>query len=230
LNKRRGLGKGLGALIPVNEDLPAEKEMMRDLNVDEIKPAPRNARKIFDQDKMTELASSIKEHGVIQPVVVRPLEEGGYELIAGERRWLACKILGYKKIPALVKEYKDLEATAVSLIENVQREDLNPLEEAQAYHQLIEEFGLTQEEVSAWVGKSRPFVANMVRLLGLPGEIKEMLACGRLNAGHARALLTIQDGKKQLAAAGKIARKQLSVRQAEEIARVLAEKRSKKKY
>ena len=149
-------------------------------------------------------------------------------MIAGERRWLACKILGYKKIPALVKEYKDLEATAVSLIENVQRENLNPLEEAQAYHQLIEEFGLTQEEVSEWVGKSRPFVANMVRLLDLPGEIKEMLACGRLNAGHARALLTIQDGQKQLAAAGKIARQQLSVRQAEEIARVLAEKKVKK--
>ncbi|MCL6559575.1 MAG: ParB/RepB/Spo0J family partition protein, partial [Firmicutes bacterium] len=166
MSKRRGLGKGLQALIPVKEEALAGKEQLKELKINEIRPAPRNARKLFDQEKLAELASSIKEHGVIQPVVVRPLDDGGYELIAGERRWRACKALGYDKIPAVVKEYKDLEATAVSLIENVQREDLNPLEEAMAYQKLMEDFGLTQEEVSLRVGKSRPFVANMVRLLG----------------------------------------------------------------
>lgn len=225
MNKRRGLGKGLQALFPVGGEVAAGKEQLKEIDIDEIQPAPRQARKLFDQEKLAELAASIKEHGVIQPVVVRPLAEGGYELIAGERRWRACKTLGYKTIPTVIKEYRDLEATAVSLIENVQREDLNTLEEALAYHQLMEDFGLTQEEVSGRVGKSRPFVANMVRLLGLPDEIKDMLASGQLNAGHARALLAIQDGKKQLAAAGKIARQQLNVRQAEKMAKTLAEKK-----
>lgn len=227
MSKRRGLGKGLQALIPVAEEGSAGKEQLKEIDIDEIRPAPRQARKLFDQEKLAELAASIKEHGVIQPVVVRPLAEGGYELIAGERRWRACKTLGYTMVPAVIKEYQDLEATAVSLIENVQREDLNPLEEALAYHQLMEDFGLTQEEVSGRVGKSRPFVANMVRLLGLPGEIKEMLAQGQLNAGHARALLAIQDGKQQMAAAAKIARQQLSVRQAEKMAKSMAEKKEK---
>lgn len=229
MNKRRGLGKGLQALIPgAGEGFPG-KDRLREIDIEEIQPAPRQARQLFDQEKLDELAASIKEHGVIQPVLVRPLEAGGYELIAGERRWRACKSLGYKSIPAVIKEYRDLEATAVSLIENVQRENLNPLEEAMAYQQLMEDFGLTQEEVSGRVGKSRPFVANMVRILGLPGEIKNMLASGTINTGHARALLAIRDDKKQLAAAGRIARQQLSVRQAEKIAKSLAEAELKNK-
>jgi len=229
LNKRRGLGKGLQALIPgAGEGFPG-KDRLREIDIEEIQPAPRQARQLFDQEKLDELAASIKEHGVIQPVLVRPLEVGGYELIAGERRWRACKSLGYKSIPAVIKEYRDLEATAVSLIENVQRENLNPLEEAMAYQQLMADFGLTQEEVSGRVGKSRPFVANMVRILGLPGEIKNMLASGTINTGHARALLAIRDNKKQLAAAGRIARQQLSVRQAEKIAKGLAEAELKSK-
>lgn len=227
MNRRRGLGKGLQALIPLVDENEALEGQLREIGVAEIRPAQRNARRAFNREKLAELAASIREHGVIQPVVVRPVQGGGYELIAGERRWRACTMLGLDKIPAVVKEYRDLDATAVSLIENVQREDLNPLEEATAYQQLMEDFGLTQEEVSARVGKSRPFVANMVRLLGLPDEIKEMLAEGRLNAGHARALLTVGDRKKQLAAAEKIARKQLSVRQAEEMARALAEREGK---
>jgi ParB family chromosome partitioning protein len=220
--QRRGLGKGLQALIQATEE-SGGSDRLKEIDIDEITIAPHQPRQMFDPDKLAELASSIKEHGVIQPVVVRPLQSGGYELIAGERRWRACKTLGYRKIPAVVKECRDLEASAVSLIENVQREDLNPLEEALAYHQLMDNYGLTQEEVSGRVGKSRSFVANMVRLLGLPNEIKDLLASGQLNAGHARALLAIQDGKKQVAAAGKIVRKNLNVRQAESMARALSQ-------
>lgn len=227
MSKKRGLGKGLQALIPLAAEDAAEKEQLREIEIEKIKPAPRQARHIFDQEKLEELAASIKEHGVIQPVVVRPLAEGGYELIAGERRWRASMKVGLNTIPAVVKDYRDLEATAVSLIENIQREDLNPLEEAQAYRQLMEEFGLTQEEVSGRVGKSRSLVANMVRLLDLPSEVREMLSSGLLSAGHARALLAIKDSKKQLTAAGRIARQQLNVRQAERIARALAEEKVK---
>lgn len=202
-------------------------EQLKEIAIDQIRMAPRQPRQLFDLEKLAELAESIKELGVIQPVVVRPEAGGGYELIAGERRWRACKNLGYKTIPAVVKEYQDLEATAVSLIENIQREDLNPLEEAVAYHQLMEDFQLTQEEVSGRVGKSRPFVANMVRLLGLTDEVKEMLASGQLSAGHARALLAIEDAKKQAVAAGKIVKQQLNVRQTESLAKSLtAEKAS----
>jgi len=228
LSKRRGLGKGLEALIPVMTEDITGKDMLREINIEKIRTAPRQARKLFDQEKLDELAASIKEHGVIQPVVVRPLPDGSYELIAGERRWRACKSLGCQSIPAVIKEYRDLEATAAALIENVQREDLNPLEEAAAYHQLMEDFDLTQEDVSSRVGKSRPFVANMVRLLGLPVEIKDMIVSGRISAGHARALLAINDGEKQLAAAFKIARQQLSVRQAERIAKEMIEEKEKK--
>ncbi|NLI14531.1 ParB/RepB/Spo0J family partition protein [Pelotomaculum propionicicum] len=228
MSKRRGLGKGLEALIPVVTETVKGKDILKEIDIEKIRTAPRQARKSIDQEKLEELASSIKEHGVIQPVVVRPREDGFYELIAGERRWRACKSLGYQNIPAVIKEYRDLEATAAALIENVQREDLNPLEEAAAYHQLMEDFDLTQEDVSSRVGKSRPFVANMVRLLGLPAEIKEMIAAGRISAGHARALLPINDSKKQVAAAFKIARLQLSVRQAEKMARDMIEEKEKR--
>lgn len=227
MSKRRGLGKGLEALIPsIESSIIGQKENQeeyKEISVEDIKPAPNQARQLFDQEKLAELAASIKEHGVIQPVVVRPLKGDGYELIAGERRWRACQILGYKVIPAVIKKYKDLEAIAVSLIENVQRENLNPLEEASAYQQLIKKYGLTQEEVSGRVGKSRPFVANMVRLLDLPSEIKEMLADGQLNTGHARALLAIREPGKQLAVARKISKQQLSVRQAEKMTKNINE-------
>ncbi|TEB04148.1 putative chromosome-partitioning protein ParB [Pelotomaculum schinkii] len=235
MSKRRGLGKGLQALFPGADQAAAgATEQLKEIDIDKIRTASRQPRQLFDPEKLAELAESIRELGVIQPVVVRPEAGGGYELIAGERRWRACKSLGYKTIPAVVKDYRDLEATAVSLIENIQREDLNPLEEALAYHQLMEDFQLTQEEVSGRVGKSRPFVANMVRLLGLPDEVKEMLAAGQLSAGHARALLAIEDAKKQAAAAGKIVRQQLNVRQTENLAKALmAEKAAgekKKRY
>jgi len=218
------LGKGLQALFPEQINQGA-KEQLKEIPVDKIKISPRQPRQIFDQEKMAELAESIKELGVIQPVVVRPSQDGGYELIAGERRWRACKMLGHKTIPAVVKEYHDLDATAVALIENIQRENLNPLEEALAYQQLMEKFNLTQEEVSERVGKSRPFVANMVRLLGLAGEVKEMLAKGQLSAGHARALLAVEDEKEQVDLAEKIVKQQLSVRQAENLTKAHKEKK-----
>jgi len=225
LSKRRGLGKGLQALIPVAGEAAQGKDGLLEIDIEAIQPAHRQARQLFDQDKLTGLAASIKEHGVIQPVLVRQLADGGYELIAGERRWRACKSLGYKTIPAFVKDYPDREAAAASLIENIQREDLNPLEEAAAYHRLMADFALTQEEVSGRVGKSRPFVANMLRLLVLPEEIRELITAGRLSAGHARALLAIADKEQQIAAAAKIAGQQLSVRQAETIARDAGEEK-----
>ncbi len=224
MSKRRGLGKGLQALLPVaTGEAAQEKDGLLEIDVESIRPAKRQARQLFDQEKLAGLAGSIKEHGVIQPVLVRKLADGSYELIAGERRWRACKSLGLKTITAFVKDYPDLEATAASLIENIQREDLNPLEEASAYRQLMEDFALTQEEVSKKVGKSRPLVANTLRLLGLPGEIKELIASGKLSAGHARALLAINNAQLQIDAAEKIALQQLSVRQAEIMAREAAE-------
>ncbi|MDD2553930.1 MAG: ParB/RepB/Spo0J family partition protein [Desulfotomaculaceae bacterium] len=222
MTKRRGLGKGLQALIPVIEEAPHGKEGLLEIDIEAIRPAQHQARQIFDHEKLTGLADSIKKHGVIQPVLVRKLPEGGYELIAGERRWRACRSLGHKTIAAFVKDYPDLEAAAASLIENVQREDLNPLEEAAAYRQLIEDFAVTQEEVAGRVGKSRPLIANTLRLLGLPGEIKELIHTGKISAGHARALLAIGDAQQQIAAAEKIVARQLSVRQAEIMAREAA--------
>jgi len=229
LSKRRGLGKGLLALIPDVGGEEQGKSRLKELEINEIRPSARQARQMFDQEKLDELAASISEYGMIQPVVVRSMSAGGYELIAGERRWRACKALGHKTIPAVIKDCQDLEATAAALIENIQREDLNPLEEALAYRQLMEEFDLTQEDVSGKVGKSRPFVANMVRLLELPAEIQVMLASGKISAGHARSLLAIKDEKKQMAAADHIVRKQLSVRQAEQIARAIVEGKKKEK-
>lgn len=223
MSKRRGLGKGLQALIPVAKEVE-EGEKLREIDIDQIQPAPGQPRKKFDREKLDGLAASIREHGVIQPVVVRPLKEGGgYQLIAGERRWRACKLIGYSRIPALVKECRDMDAVAVSLIENIQRQDLNPVEEASAYSGLMEKHGLTQEEIAARVGKSRSFIANTVRLLELPEEIKEMLADGRITAGHARALLALKDARKQAAVAVKIAGEQLSVRQAEKMAKQFLE-------
>lgn len=227
MSKRRGLGKGLQALFPAADQVTTDKtEQLKEVDIEKIRTASRQPRQLFDPEKLAELAESIRKLGVIQPVVVRPEPGGGYELIAGERRWRACKMLGYKTIPAVVKDYHDLEATAVSLIENIQRENLNPMEEALAYHQLMEDFQLTQEEVSDRVGKSRPFVANMVRLLNLADEVKELLASGELSAGHARALLAIEDARKQSIAAGKIIKQQLNVRQTENLAKTLMKEKN----
>ncbi|SHF44265.1 chromosome partitioning protein, ParB family [Desulforamulus putei DSM 12395] len=216
MNKKRGLGKGLQALMPVASDAPGQG-ILKEIKVSDIKPNPKQPRLRIDQEKLMELVESIREYGVVQPVVVRAQPGGGYELIAGERRWRACQQLGLEYIPAVVREYGELQSAAIALIENLQRENLNPLEEATAYRRLMDEFQLTQDQVSQRVGKSRPQIANMIRLLSLPNEIKVKLSSGEISVGHARALLALESRHKQLEVCELITKKQLSVRQAEEL-------------
>ncbi len=221
MNKKRGLGRGLQALLP---GTAGERDgRLREINIEDVVPNPKQPRQHVNEEKLSELAESIRENGVVQPIVVRPRESGKYEIIAGERRWRACKIINIQKIPALIREYDDFEAAAVALIENIQRENLSPLEEARVYKILMDDFDLTQEDVSKRVGKSRPFVGNMVRLLSLPEEIQKMLMENRLTTGHARAILGLQDKKRQMEAAKKIINKQMNVRQAETMVRNMAE-------
>jgi len=215
---KRGLGRGLGALLPDIKD-KEEVSGIQLLPVDSIVPGKHQPREDFDSEKLEELVNSIRTHGVIQPIVVRPLGEGRYELVAGERRWRACQMAGLKEIPALVRELDEREVREVALIENVQREDLNPLEEAKAYQALMVEYGLTQEEIASRVGKSRPVIANALRLLQLPVAVQEMLRQGQLSAGHARALLSLEDPELQIRAATEVVEGGLSVRETEELVR-----------
>lgn len=224
MNKKRGLGKGLEALLPVTlEDESIEK--VKYINVADVIPNTKQPRKMIDESKLQELADSIHQHGVVQPIVVRPLQEGSYEIIAGERRWRACLHLNMEHIPAIVREYGDLEATAVALIENIQREDLNPMEEAMAYRVLMDDFGLTQEDLSKRLGKSRSFIGNMVRLLSLPLDIKTMLMEEKITAGHARAVLGLNEQKHQMKMVQKIVEYQLNVRQTEKLVKAMNEKK-----
>ena len=219
---QKGLGKGLGALFG---DLPpANQPQAPDLNlpIQKVEPNPLQPRKNFDPDELQALADSIAQHGVIQPLAVRRMENGFYQIIAGERRWRAARLAGLAEIPAVVLDADDEKATELALIENLQRQDLNPVEEAMGYRRLMEEYGMTQERAAERVGKSRPAVANALRLLALPQEILEMLADGRLSAGHARAILTLKSESQQLSAAQKIAALELSVRQAELMCRSMA--------
>lgn len=219
MHKKMGLGKGLGALIQVQPE--NTENALIDIPVSDVRPNLRQPRLRIDEERLKELADSIQENGLVQPVVVREIPGGGYELIAGERRWRACQMAGLQYIQAVVKNFGDLEAAAVALIENLQREDLNPLEEAVAYQRLMKEFGLTQEVVSQRVGKSRPQVANMLRLLSLPNEIQALMADGKLSAGHGRALLGLVDKQCQIELADKIIKRDLSVRETEELVRKL---------
>jgi ParB family chromosome partitioning protein len=219
---KRGLGKGLGALIPMDEK---GEENVTEIPLKEIFANQNQPRKNFDEDKLKELAESMKEHGVLQPVILRKKTKG-YELVAGERRWRAAKMAGLEKIPAIVKELSDADVMEIALIENLQREDLNPLEEAMAYKQLMDEFGMTQEELSKRVGKSRSQIANTVRLLNLEKEIKDLIADEKLTAGHARALLAIEDKNERIKLAKKISEENLSVRQIEEIVKVKSSKKN----
>lgn len=227
--KKKGLGRGLQALIPTvfaeGEENKSQTTVgqLREISIDEIRTSPSQPRVVFDEARLNELVESIREHGVIQPVVVRLVASNEYQLIAGERRVRACIQLGRQKIPALVREASDLEASAVALIENIQRENLNPVDEARAYQQLMDNYGLTQEEVSQRVGKSRPFIANMVRLLNLPEKTREMVADGMLTTGHARALLGLGDEKEQHKTAIRVIKKNMSVRQTEEYVRKIVE-------
>lgn len=221
---KKGLGKGLGALIPMLEE--KDEKNVQEIEIDKIRPNDRQPRKNFDEEKIKELASSIKEHGVLQPVILRKIS-GGYELVAGERRWRAAKLAGIKKIPAVVKDLTDAEVMQIALIENLQREDLTPLEEALAYKKLMEEFGMTQEELATRIGKSRSQIANTVRLLNLEEEIQEMINQGKITAGHARALLSVPDAKERIKLAKRIAEENYSVRETEEMTKVLSVKAGK---
>ncbi len=218
----------MGALIPIEEEIPVESSAYRLLPLHRVEPNPGQPRHQFDEEELQALADSISMHGVVQPLTVRELSPGFYQIIAGERRWRAARLAGLSEIPAVVIEADDRKVMELALIENLQRQDLNPIEEALGYRALMDEYGLTQEDVSTQVGKSRPAVANALRLLLLPEAILEMVQSGQLTAGHARALLTIKTEKKQLEAAKKIVNLGLSVRQAESLCKNLSKEPSLK--
>ena len=213
---QKGLGKGLGAIFEgFDEVTPSANSPYQMLPLHKVEPNPDQPRQDFDEEELQQLADSISVHGVIQPLTVRQLPSGYYQIIAGERRWRASRIAGLYEVPAVVIEADDKKATELALIENLQRSDLNPVEEALGYQTLMSDYGMTQEETAKSVGKSRPAVANALRLLQLCPEVLEMLRSGKLTAGHARAVLTLNTPKKQISAAQKIAALGLSVRQAE---------------
>lgn len=242
--KTKGLGRGLDALFGDAEVTPAASEQRAKNNraersdkketndqektpseggviyvdINDIMPNTSQPRKMFDEEKLQELAESIRQHGLIQPIVLRKAEIG-YEIVAGERRWRAARIIGLKEIPSIVKELTDEENMLLAIIENMQREDLNPIEEAEGIQQMIETYGLTQEQVSVSVGKSRPYITNSLRLLKLAPRVQELTAQTIISMGHARALAAIEDEEKQIALAERIAEEGLSVRQTETLAK-----------
>lgn len=223
--KRQALGRGLDALFSSSGDRPVRGEGVLQLPIDRIIPNPHQPRSSFDQVKLEELADSIRTHGLIQPLVVTETVEG-FVLIAGERRWRASRLAGLEQVPVIVKESTPQDMLELALIENIQRADLNPMEEAHAYRQLMEEFGLTQEEVAERVGKARSTVANLVRLLTLPDSIQVAVNDGRLSGAHARALLPLPTAEMQVAAMNQVVKLGLSVRQTETlVASLLAESR-----
>ena len=211
----KGLGKGLGALLGDFEEISAEKSPYKLLPIYKVEPNPGQPRQDFDEEELQALADSIAEHGIIQPLTVRETAGGYYQIIAGERRWRAARMAELKEVPAVVIEADDKKTMELALIENLQRQDLNPVEEALGYQSLMADYGLTQEEASQRVGKSRSAVANALRLLNLPQAILEKIRSGELSAGHARAVLSLKSEKKQLEATQKIIALGLSVRQAE---------------
>ena len=214
----KGLGKGLGALMgDFAVETPAAKSPYQMLPIHKVEPNPDQPRKDFDPEELQSLADSIATHGVVQPLTVRELPNGYYQIIAGERRWRAARLAEVKEIPAVIMEADDKKVMELALIENLQRQDLNPVEEAIGYQTLMQEYGLTQEDAAKQVGKSRPAVANALRLLNLSDKVLEMVRKGELSAGHARAILSLKTQKLQEAAAQKIATLGLSVRQAEQL-------------
>ena len=229
MTQKKVLGRGLGALIPQKgEAHPPATAGLAHIPVEQISPNPYQPRKVFNEASIEELARSVREHGIVQPLVVTRAGDR-YPLIAGERRFRAAQRAGLRTVPVVIKEMmQEGDALQIALIENIQREDLNPMEEATAYHQLHEEFGLTQEEISRRVGKERSTVANFLRLLKLPEGVKKLLASGQLSMGHARALLAVDSTKKQEQLAERVVRRSLSVRQTEMLAADKASKSEKK--
>jgi len=236
--KNRGLGKGLEALFGDVEIEASEAsgeigrselesgDSVRFIDINDIKPNSAQPRQVFDEEKISELAASIAAHGVIQPVLLKR-SGGGFELVAGERRWRAARKAGLKKVPGIIRELTKEQLAMISLIENIQREDLNPMEEAEAFKRICDDYGLKQEEVSKSVGKSRPYITNSLRLLKLPEEIRTLVLEGKLTNGHARALVSIGDVKRQLYIADKIVSEGMSVREAENLARGTGRKNAK---
>ena len=224
---KKGLGKGLSALMG---DVPTEekKEGVMAVKINEIEPNKEQPRRRFGEEKLIQLSDSIKKHGVIQPLVVQK-QEWGYQIIAGERRWRAARMAGLKEVPVVVKNFTPKEVLEISLIENLQREDLNPIEEATAYKKLIEEFSMSQEEVAERIGKSRPTITNALRLLQLDARVQELLIDEQITSGHARALLTLEDPEKQYELAKKVIEMNLSVRDVEQLVKGLKNQPAKKK-
>ena len=223
---KRGLGQGMSALFGEEEEPLAEGGEISILPLSRIEPRQGQPRQEFDEEALEALADSIREYGLIQPITVRPLDRGYYQIIAGERRWRACRKAGLTEVPVRILEADDRTTAEMALVENLQREDLNPLEEARGYKKLMEDYDLTQEEVSLRVQKSRSAVANSLRLLGLSSEVLSMVERGELSAGHGRALLAVTDPSQQLAAAKKVAAEGMSVRQTETMASRLQRPRS----
>lgn len=218
--RKGGLGKGLEALFADNTT--ADRAGTVTLKVSDIEPNRDQPRKEFNAEALENLADSIREHGVLQPLLVRPLSNGTYQLVAGERRWRAARMAGVSDVPVIIKEMSDQEVMEIALIENLQREDLNPLEEAEGYKALMETYNLTQDEVAQRVGKSRPVIANAIRLLNLPSDIAQYVAEGKISSGHARALLSIDDKEEQKRTADEIIQKGISVREVEQRGRAKA--------
>ena len=213
----KGLGTGLGVLFGQDEENEKDSQLLT-LPISKVEPRLEQPREYFDQEALQELADSIAQYGLIQPITARKLDSGYYQIIAGERRWRAARLAGLQEVPVRVIEADDRRTAELALVENPQREDPNPVAEAKGYRTLMEEYGLTQEETAKSVGRSRPAVANALRLLSLSKPVLELLEKGELSAGHARALVPIQDGEKQLAAAKEVIDKALSVRKTEQLA------------
>ena len=238
---KRGLGKGIGALFGgdidetgiIERDIDlindTAKENVTMLKISRVEPNKEQPRKVFDEEKLNMLADSIKKHGVIQPIIVKDTKSGFYQIVAGERRWRASRIAGLKEIPAIIRSYDELATMQIALIENLQREDLNPIEEALGYKALLDEFSFTQEQVSEQVGKSRSAIANSIRLLALPQQVREMLEKKELSSGHARAVLAVNDDESKLLLAQKIVENSLNVRQAEQLAKALSAPKKEKR-
>ena len=212
-----GLGKGLDTIFAENETEDSNSSVM--LKISEIEPNRSQPRKDFDENSLSDLAQSISQHGLLQPLLVRPLPIGGYQIVAGERRYRACRMAGLTEVPVTIRELSDTETMELALIENLQREDLSPIEEALGYKALIDEHGFSQEEVATSVGKSRPAIANSLRILKLPDSVLEYVKQDKISAGHARALLMLDSEEDMLELAELIYKKDLSVRQAEKLAK-----------
>ncbi|MBP1737247.1 MAG: stage 0 sporulation protein [Oscillospiraceae bacterium] len=218
----RGLGKGLSALLG-DAALQQQESSSLLLPISQVQPGLNQPRKHFDDDALHDLSDSIAEHGIIQPLTVRRLSSGYYQIIAGERRWRAAKLAGLTEVPAVIIEADDRKVMELGLIENLQREDLSPMEEAEGYHSLMEDYGLTQEELAKRMGKSRSAIANTLRLLALPKEVREFVEAGQLTPGHARAVLSVSGETAQIQLAQRIVSGELSVRQAESLSKRIAD-------